>query len=118
MNTKKEKCYNIIAGPNKDKLFDALKYACSKGTRIPVEFVVALGYTMPKGDPGRAVVPMHTTDFKIMGIEDKDGSGESFNLHGYCKADLCSFGTPTYRSYRFKAYYNTKRRSGTITFIE
>ena len=37
MNTKKEKYYDIVAGPNKDALFDACKYAFSKTARLEVE---------------------------------------------------------------------------------
>ena len=124
MNTKKteikEKYYDIVSGPNKDALFDACKYACSKTAKLTVDFAVAIGYTMPKNDPGCAYIAMAITDIKIYGIEHEDGSGESFNLHGYCKADLNSLGgnNVTYKSYRFKAYYNSKNRKGCVTFIE
>ena len=124
MNTKKteakEKHYDIVAGPSKDALFDACKYACSKTAKLTVDFSVAIGYTMPKNDPRRGHIAMAITDIKIYGIEHEDGSGESFNLHGYCKADLNSLGgnNVTYKSYRFKAYYNSKSRNGRITLIE
>ena len=123
MNTKRnetERTFDIVAGPNRDMLFDACKYAYDKMVRIPIDFVVAIGYTMPKHHPGCAYVPMYISDIKVVGIEHEDGSGESFNLHGYCKADLNSLGgnNVTYKSYRFKAYYNSKNRKGCITFIE
>ena len=124
MNTKKtetkEKYYDIVSGPNKDALFDACKYAYSKTAKLTVEFAVAIGYTMPKNDPGCAYIAMAITDIMIYGIEHEDGPGESFNLHGYCKADLNSLGgnNVTYKSYRFKAYYNSKNRKGCITFTE
>ena len=124
MNTKrieiKERHYEIVNGPNKDALFDACKYACSKTAKLTVEFAVAIGYTMPKNDPGCAYIEMPITGIRIYGIEHEDGSGESFNLHGYCKADLNYLGgnNMTYKSYRFKAYYNSKNRKGCITFIE
>ena len=124
MNTKKtetkEKYYDIVAGPNKDALFDVCKYVCSKTAKLTVNFTVAIGYTMPKNDPGCAYIAMAITDIMIYGIEHEDGSGESFNLHGYCKADLNSLGgnNVTYKSYRFKAYYNSKNRKGCITLIE
>ena len=124
MNTKKtkaeEKYYDIVAGPNKDALFDACKYAFNKNAKISVEFDVALCYTAPKSHPGCAYVPMAITDIKICGIEHEDGSGESFNLHGSCKADLDYFGgaNMTYKSYRFKSWYNSRSREGHIVFIE
>ena len=124
MNTKKtesrERYYDIVAGPNKDALFDACKYAYNENAKLTVNFTVAIGYTMPVSDPGCAYVAMAIADIVIVGIEHEDGSGESFNLHGYCKADLNSFGrnNVTYKPYRFKAYYNSKNRKGCITFIE
>lgn len=124
MNTKKtetkERYYDIVAGPNKDALFDACKYAYSKTAKLTVDFAVAIGYTMPENDPSCAYIAMAITNIRICGIEHEDGSGESFNLHGYCKADLNSLGgdNVTYKSYRFKAYYNAKNREGYITFIE
>lgn len=119
MNTKKERYYDIISGPNKDALFDACKYACSDSARLDIKFVVPIGYTMPVDDPGCAYVAMAITDMKIIGIEHEDGSGESFNLHGYCKCDLNSFGgkDASYELYMFKAYYNAKNRRGHIVFI-
>ena len=124
MNTKKtetkEKYYDIVAGPNKDALFDSCKYACSKTANLTVDFTVAIGYTRPKSDPGCAYIAMAITDIVIFGIEHEDGSGESFILRGCCRADLNSYGgsNVTYEPYRFKAYYNSKRRNGWIVFIE
>lgn len=111
MNTnQKNEYYDIVGGPNKDTLFDACKYACAKGAKIPVNFDVAFGYTRPKSCPGCAYIKMNLTEFKVMGIENEDGSGESFNLHGYVKKGGIQ--------HRFKAYYNTKHRNGVITFFK
>ena len=121
MNTKRnetESFFVIVGGPNRDMLFDACKYVHDKMVRIPIDFSVAIGYTMPKQHPGAAYVPMYISDIRIIDIAHEDGSGESFNLRGYCKADPDSiFGNAeTCTSYKFKAYYNTKNRSGSITF--
>ncbi len=120
MDTKKtetkEKYYDIVAGPNKDTLFDACKYAYNKTTKFAIDFGVAVGYTMPRNHPGCAYVPMDMSDVAIHGIEHEDGSGESFNIHGMCKAALR--GSSDTKFYKFKAYYNTKTRTGTITFFE
>lgn len=123
MNTKKaepkEKYFDIVAGPNKDILFDACKYSCSKVANVPVNFTVAFGYTTPPGHPRFAYVPMKITDIKILGIEHEDGSGESFNLHGHCKTNMRpSDGNTAYATRKFKAYYNSKKRTGSITFPE
>ena len=107
-NQKKEKYYDIVNGPNKDALFDACKYACIKNAFIPVTFDIAIGYTMPKSNPNCAYFPMDVKDFRVMGIENEDGSGESFNIHGYAKKDGIQV--------RFKGYYNTKQRNGVMHF--
>ena len=122
MNTEKteaKKCYEIVAGPSKDTLFDACKYAYSKTSKVTVDFAVPVAYTMPPDHPGCAYIPMNIRGIRICGIEHEDGSGESFNLHGYCRADLTSTSEDaTYTFYVFNAYYNSKTRKGTIVFIE
>lgn len=121
MNTKNEteRTFDIVAGPNRYMLFDACKYAYD-AARIPINFTVVLGYTMPKHNPGCAYVPMFVSDIKIAGIEHEDGSGESFNLHGYCKADPDSTigSAATCKPYRFRAYYSTQNRKGWISFFK
>lgn len=123
MNTEKvkteEKRYSIETGPSRDTLFDACKYAHSETAKFTVDFGVALGYTMPQGNSGCAYIRMAIADVMIVGIEHESGSGESLNLFGYCKADLCPVGRsgPTYKSYRFEAQYDSKRRKGSIAFI-
>lgn len=120
MNTKrikiKERHYEIVNGPNKDTLFDACKYAYSKTAKIAIDFGVVVGYTMPRNHPGCAYVPMDMSDVAIRGIEHEDGSGESFNIHGICKATLISSNDAKF--YKFKAYYNSKTRTGTFTLFE
>ncbi len=111
MDTKRnetESFFDIVAGPNRDTLFDACKYANDKTIRIPIEFIVVPEHYSP----------IYISDIKIVSIEHEDGSGVSFNLRGYCKADLGSLvgNAETCTSYKFKAYYNTKNRSGSITF--
>lgn len=117
MSTKRENSYDIVAGPNKDVLFDSCKYACSETGEIAVRFDIAIGYTMPKNDPGCCAILMEIANIKIMGIENEDGSGESFILHGYCEANL-HFYDAARKPYRFKAWYNSKKRKGRITFTE
>ena len=121
MNTRKteaKRYFDILNGPGRDALFDACKYACSKTAKLPIDLTVATGYTMPKDHPGCAYFKMPIADIRITGIEHEDGSGCSFNLHGYCKCDPDSLGgnNVILRSHRFRAYYNSKSRKGCITF--
>lgn len=109
-NQKKERYYKIIDGPNKDTLFDSCKYAFVKEAVIPISFDIVEGYTMPKGHPGRAYALMSTTNIRITGIDNEDGSGESFLLRG----DLKKRGD----KYNFEAFYNSKIRQGSIRLFK
>ena len=110
--------YDIVSGPCKDTLFDACKYAYSKNVKIQVVFSIAIGYTAPKHDPGCCYIPMSIADIRITSIEHEDGSGESLNLRGYCRADLTNYGgtSTALKPYKFEAYYNAKTRRGFISF--
>ena len=85
--------HEIISGPSRDKLFDALKYAYDKDAKFRIEF----GFRSPAPHS----VPTIT---RLTSIEHEDGSGCSFNLEGYCTLNGVSR--------RFHAYYNTRRRGG------
>ena len=112
--------YDIVSGPNMDLLFDACKYACNSISRVTFSFIVAKGYTRPKNDPGCAYIPLPVKDFQLLGIEHEDGSEYKFNLHGNCRAALNSSSPKVtiWKPYRFKAYYDTKNRTGIIAFTE
>lgn len=120
MNTKrietKERYYEIVNGPNRDTLFDACKYAYSRTVKFAIDFSIADGYTMSQNNPARLYIPIDMHDVIVQGIEHEDGSGESFNIYGLCKAVLHK-GDGT-KEYQFNTYYNTKRRTGTIRFFE
>ena len=117
MNTK-ERLLTIENGPNREALVDAFKYVYDKNSTVNVEFKVAIGYTGNPSDPTTAYIPMHIRDIRIVEIEHEDGSGYSFNLEGYCQADLYTLSASFvhYRPYAFKAYYNAKTRRGHISF--
>ena len=116
----KNRCYNIVGGPNKDTIFDACKYAYSKSSHIDVYFSVVTGYTAPPETPGCAHVLMDLSDIVIAGVEHEDGTGDKLNLHGYCNVNENGFlnttGCLARCPYKFTAYYNTRERKGTINF--
>ena len=118
MNTKSKNHYEIVDGPSRSDLFASCERNYDKNTKINIEFSIALGYTMPKKDPRSAYLLLDVADIRITGIEHEDGSGNSFNLHGYCKANLSAYVGAELRPYRFTAYFNTKTRKGCIDFIE
>ena len=114
--------YQIESGPNRENLFDAFKYAYDENAHIPLNFQIALSYTQPRNRQNCAYVPAKVKDFRITSIQHEDGSGESFNLTGHCKANLRitlpEDGEIHYLSYRFRAYYNTRKREGSIVLTE
>lgn len=79
--------FNIGGGPSRDRIFDACKYVYDK-IKIDLDFKIILGYSTPKDDPCSAALEIPVKDFRIHKIMHEDGSGESFMLSGYCKADL------------------------------
>lgn len=119
MNTKRtERIFDIVNGPSISLLFDACKYAYDRVITIPVNFTVVLAYIAPKDNPSRAYIAMPISDIVIAGIEHEDGSGSSFNLYGYCKANLDTIDMKMARTpYKFEAYYNVRSRKGTIIFL-
>lgn len=109
--------YDIMNGPSADRLFDACRYAYDDATKIPIDFGIAIGYSMPKDDPGCAIVGAHSCDLRIVGIEHEDGSGHSFNIRGYCAGfKKGPYSDPLYVNHKVMIYYNTKTRNGKITF--
>ena len=113
-----EKTFEIVDGPSKDAIFDACKYAYHPRSIIVLDFEVVVGYTKASSDSKAAYIAMKIKDLRITSIEHEDGSGESFNLAGFCKADLDPYGTSAakWHPYKFKAYYNTRYRNGAIVF--
>lgn len=108
MNTREREAecrYEIVSGPNKDRLFDACKYAYKRSAKVTVEFGVVQYPTES---------PVDVCNIVISGLMHEDGSGESFCINGYCKSFLDRQTGAS--DYRFEAFYNTKTRKGWITF--
>ena len=89
--------HSIISGPESGLLWDAAKYAFKKNIPDLVFFEIK--------NPFPELIPDETVKIwvKILGIEHEDGSGKSFNIHGYV-SKACPIGR--YASRRFFAYYN------------
>ena len=109
--------YDLADGPSRDTLLDAFKYAYSEEVEIPIKFTIVLGH-----DPeGRIIIPARTKKWRITKLQHEDGSGQSFNIEGYCKANLRitrSERITVYLTYRFKAYFNCRTRKGRIELTE
>ena len=105
MNTK-EITLDITNGPASDRIYDSMKYSYDDSP-IVIQFVV------PLDEDGSFA---RISDMKIVTIQHKDGSGYSFNLGGFCDADLTSANGRYISPYRFQAYYNARTRKGKIRF--
>ena len=123
MNTKNDRIYNrtykIAGGPNRDRLFDAIKYAYDVDTKVPINFQVVYGTTMPTTHPGCANIYLQMRNICVVSIQHECGSGYSFNIEGYLKTRLDNpheILESEMRDYRFKAYYNADTREGVMSF--
>ena len=88
----------IKAGPNKDMLFDACKYAYDRDSGIGISFTL---------EPNP---PIQIRDTVITTISHIDETGQSFSLAGYCRLED---GATT----NFSARYNTRLRTGEFEFV-
>ena len=110
--------YSITAGPCRDLLFDAMKYLFDKAAKLPVKFTVVYTYKKDVGATEDKMYELLVENVRITSIQHEDGSGESFNLQGSCDVDLDPFTKkPCPEPHRFKAYYNSRTRKGSIVFF-
>lgn len=119
MNTSEKRMWKIVNGPNRDRLFDAMKYAYDDDVRIPINFQVIYGTTMPTVHPACANIYLQMRNIRVASIQHECGSGYSFNIEGYLKTRLdnpCEIIESEMHEYRFVAYYNADTREGTISF--
>lgn len=117
-NQKAIRTYAIADGPSADRLFDACKYAYDTKAKVPIRFSIVLGYTMPKYHPNCATICAHSCELLLKSIEHEDGSGNTFNIGGYCKGfKEGPLDSPKYVNCGIKIYYDSKTRTGTITFF-
>lgn len=93
---------NLVDGPSRDRLIDAFKYAEDDSTLVPVDF-----YTKSKEK-----IPIVPTM-----LEHEDGSGHSFNGHGYVTVDTIA-GHKLYDKHIYFYFYTASDRHGYIKFKE
>lgn len=109
--------HGIVNGPSADRLFNHCRYAYDAKVKIPIHFGIIVGYSLPENNPGCAALGAHSCDLLLTSIEHEDGSGNSFNIGGYCKGfRVGPCDEPEYVGYMVKIYYNSKTRKGQITF--
>ncbi|MBR6505239.1 hypothetical protein IKT18_00110 [Candidatus Saccharibacteria bacterium] len=115
INNSYGKNYEIVKGPNRDRLIDAFKYAYDE-ENINLGFDVSIGnVTSPQGEVTDNLLAK-IKKMVVQTISHEDGSGHSFNLKGYCYATITFGGRE--KVYNFDAYYNANTRKGTIRFRE
>lgn len=97
------KVYNIVAGPSKWDL--ATTFFGKKPVNAPkVTFTVFNG--------GK-----YSFLADVSSVAAEDGSGECWNLTGYCYGIEQLSQTPPAPK-RFEAFFRTDKRTGTITFLD
>ena len=103
MNTRTlvEVVIDLKDGPSRDRLFDAFKYAQDDDARISVDFFTKDGERI-------AIVPQM--------LEHEDGSGQSFNGHGFITMNEIAGHKVADKHIFF--YFNTRGRHGYIKIKE
>ena len=94
------KDYQIVAGPSKEALQDALFKKADDGSARKVQFTILT--------PDRFVV-----EATVLSVEAEDGSRESWNVRGHA----LNVKGPDKRTYTLKIYFSTHRRSGMLSFV-
>ena len=108
------KVWEITNGPSKDMLCDAFKYAYDREYPIKVVFYYVFGLTAPEDHPGAAQIRKSVL-VRVTSLEHENGSGTSLNISGYVEEDESKWAAKDCT--RFKAYFDTVRRRGTIQFF-
>ena len=117
MNTsKKSKVFDIIGGPSRDQIIDALKYAHDADAKIPIHFSIIWNFTGNSEDPGSCII-VAIRSIRIYSVGHKNRSGHQLDIEGHCEADINSPYTAIFKEYRFRTSYNTESKKGTITFF-
>ncbi len=119
MDTNNKNMWKIVNGPNRDRLFDAVKYAYDEDVKVPLNFQVVYGTTMSVTHPGCANIYLRLKDVKVISIQHECGSGYSFNIEGYLKTRLdnpCEILETEMNDYKFTAYYDADVREGFMSF--
>ena len=107
MNTRR---FDIIDGPNRDMIFEAMKYVFDDGVVIPIKFDIVSWYSMPPTTDGCTKALLNTKRIKIEEIKHIDETGHMLKLAGCLEAKLSTEFLP----YQFESLYNTATRKGSI----
>ena len=107
--------FDILNGPSRGQIFDACQYGCDKNSHINLDFSVMEGYSDSPSNPGALTFLFKIEDLAVTGIKHEDESGHNFIIEGFCKIDLSHRKWGMTRNH-FKAFYNTKTRTGKMEF--
>lgn len=110
MKTKGNYCdvsFDITDGPSRDRLIDAFKYAYDVATQLDIEFTIVRDHSRLQDNPGYVAVPMKAKEVVVNTIQHENGTSNDFNIKGWCRVEDTGV--------EFRAYYNARTRTGTIT---
>ena len=103
--------YPIHSGPSRDLLIDAFKHAYADNVEVVLDFGIAAAYTSEPNKGDAAFTKLPAKAFRIERLSHEDGSGQSFNISGYC---LAGYTNEALRPYGFEAYFHCRHREGWI----
>lgn len=107
-----ERKYSIVGGPNRDNLFDNMKFCCNEIV-IPIKFDIVKGYSPSKDGSTALSFLLDVRHIKIHSLTHTDGTGYRFRIEG--DIDVRYDAGEDYITQRFSANYQAKARTGDIT---
>lgn len=115
--------YNIIAGPDINKLFSACKYAQSNNIRkAAARFEVLRSQMVNKPGIDMEIAKVPVRGWRILGLQNTVEKPHLFHVSGVCEVDLRYRGHKGQkREYEFKdfhAQYNVEDHTGVIVFFD
>lgn len=101
--------FSINDGPNRERLFDHVKYLHEENVPIvPARFSA---WAQPKG------IKAKVAGMRIDTIRHKDNTGYSFILEGSCTIDVVDSTEERFSQHEFRASYNSRRRKGELELL-
>ena len=115
--------FNIIAGPDINKLFSACKYAQSNNIRkAAARFEVLRSQMVNKPGIDMEIAKVPVRGWKILGLQNTVGKPHLFHVSGVCEVDLKYFDHKDkkwkYELKDFHAQYNVEEHTGVIVFFD
>ena len=114
---KRDRIYTIFNGPDRDALYDAMKYAFDETSYIDIQFEFGAAYATNFAPQDYAKSLVETRKIRISSITHREGSGHQFTIMGCLEAKILPI-TKGFSLYSFVIIYDSKRHTGNIRLLD